>query len=255
MGNLLFKRTNTHRGYRRVISPANTDLKYLSYSRLILDRELPEVTLDTGEEEWSLMCAGGSGEIEVSGASYKCAKHDSFYIPRRQKFTVRTSGFVDFVIASAPAERDTSFCAIPFAEVSGVHHGSTDNSTHRIIWTPIGDKVDACRLLCGFTEGDSGHWTSWPPHEHGSTREEIYVYELPAPGFGIQLVFNDIFHPEHMEVVTDGDAVVIPSGYHPNVAAPGTKMKFYWLMAGIRPDKDREWADVVVHPHYQGMKI
>lgn len=255
MGNFLFKQTNKQLGYHRVISPENTELTLLSYSRLILNKDLPQITLDTNGEEWSLICAGGNGSVNIEGKNYLLGKHDSIYIPRNKKFHVTTQSFIDIIIASAPVERDSIVQTVYFKDLKGVSHGLAETSSHRIIWTPIGSNVDASRLLCGFTLGDNGHWTSWPPHEHTKSREEIYVFEIPAPGFGIQFVFNDIRNMEHMEVVMDGDAVVIPWGYHPNVAAPGSRMKFYWLMAGITPEKDREWADVKVHPDYTGIEI
>ena len=37
---------------------------------------------------------------------------------------------------------------------------------------------------------------------------------------GIQMVY-DLNEPEIVEVVREGDVVVMPKGYHPNVAAPG----------------------------------
>jgi len=45
----------------------------------------------------------------------------------------------------------------------------------------------------------------------------------------------------------ENDAVIIPKGYHPNVAAPGCGVNFIWMMAGIHPDIDRKWAAVGVH--------
>jgi 5-deoxy-D-glucuronate isomerase len=49
--------------------------------------------------------------------------------------------------------------------------------------------------------------------------EEIYVYvDMPAPAFGMQLVYTDEISPAEVEVVREGDAVLLPAGYHPNVS-------------------------------------
>jgi len=57
--------------------------------------------------------------------------------------------------------------------------------------------------------------------------EEMYVYfDMPEPGYGIQLVYNDTQYPELVTVVRDGDAVLMPSGYHPNVSVPGHRSRF-----------------------------
>src|SRR5262249_60334817 len=85
----------------------------------------------------------------------------------------------------------------------------------------IGKNVQARRLLAGLTISEPGNWTSWPPHEHAAMLEEMYVYtQMPPPGFGIQFVYTDTKEPELATIVRDGDAVLMPRGYHPNVAAP-----------------------------------
>jgi 5-deoxy-D-glucuronate isomerase len=71
-------------------------------------------------------------------------------------------------------------------------------------------------LLLGFTFSEPGNWTSWPPHEHAQMLEEMYVYfNMPAPAYGLQLVYNNTEYPELVVPVRDGDAVLMPSGYHP----------------------------------------
>jgi hypothetical protein len=70
--------------------------------------------------------------------------------------------------------------------------------------------------------------------------EEMYVYfNMPAPAFGIQLVYNQTEYPELVTVVREGDAVLRPSGYHPNVAVPGHPICFLWAMAAHREGEDR----------------
>ena len=92
--------------------------------------------------------------------------------------------------------------------------------------------MQAGRLLLGFTRSVPGNWTSWPPHEHTEMLEEVYVYfDMPPPAFGIQLVYTSPDTPEFVGVVRDGDAVLMPAGYHPNVAAPGHSINFIWMMA------------------------
>ena len=85
----------------------------------------------------------------------------------------------------------------------------------------LGSNIHAGRLVAGVTRSLPGNWTSWPPHEHAAMLEEIYVYiDMPAPSFGLQLVYTDEISPAEVEVVREGDAVLLPEGYHPNVAIP-----------------------------------
>jgi NAD(P)-dependent dehydrogenase (short-subunit alcohol dehydrogenase family) len=52
--------------------------------------------------------------------------------------------------------------------------------------------------------------------------EEAYLYiDMPEPSFGVQFVYTDPQKPELVQVVREGDCVLMPKGYHPNVAAPG----------------------------------
>jgi 5-deoxy-glucuronate isomerase len=103
----------------------------------------------------------------------------------------------------------------------------------------------------GFTKSLPGNWTSWPPHEHTELLEEVYVYfDMPAPAFGIQLVYTEPEKPEFVSIVRDGDAVLMPAGYHPNVAAPGHGINFIWMMAAHREVEDRKFGVVNVQPGF-----
>jgi 5-deoxy-glucuronate isomerase len=108
----------------------------------------------------------------------------------------------------------------------------------RTIRTILGPADDAGRLIVGETINPPGNWSSYPPHKHDRQAppeevalEEVYFYRLrPKDGFGVQIVYGD--GPERALVVHDGDAVAIPSGYHPVVAAPGYELYYLWVMAG-----------------------
>ena len=101
----------------------------------------------------------------------------------------------------------------------------------------IGKNVQAGRIMAGVTFSAPGNWTSWPPHEHAALLEEAYLYiDMPAPAFGVQFVYTDKTTPELATMVREGDVVLMPQGYHPNVAAPGGSINFLWMMAAnVRP--------------------
>jgi 5-deoxy-glucuronate isomerase len=50
--------------------------------------------------------------------------------------------------------------------------------------------------------------------------------------------------------VRDGDAVLMPAGYHPNVAAPGHSINFIWMMAARNEVTDRLFGVVNVQPGF-----
>ncbi|MCK7529244.1 MAG: 5-deoxy-glucuronate isomerase [Ignavibacteriales bacterium] len=95
--------------------------------------------------------------------------------------------------------------------------------------------VEAGRLMAGVTWSDPGNWTSWPPHEHADLAEELYVYyDMPPEAFGIQLVYTDKLEPERIEMVRDGDVVIMPQGLPPERRHPGAP-DFVPLGDGGRP--------------------
>ncbi len=108
--------------------------------------------------------------------------------------------------------------------------------------------------MAGVTFSEQGNWTSWPPHEHAAMLEEAYLYiDMPAPAFGIQLVYTNPREPELATIVRDGDVVMMPQGYHPNVAAPGGPINFLWMMAAVREDDDRQYGVVNVQPDFSNL--
>jgi 5-deoxy-glucuronate isomerase len=115
----------------------------------------------------------------------------------------------------------------------------------------LGKNVEAGRLVAGFTMSEPGNWSSWPPHEHAAMLEEMYVYfDMPEPAFAIQMVYENTEYPELLTVVRDGDAVLMPAGYHPNVSVPGHRMCFLWAMAAHREKLDRQFGVVHVQPGF-----
>ena len=73
---------------------------------------------------------------------------------------------------------------------------------------------------------------------------------MPAPAFGLQLVYTDAKEPEIATIVREGDVVLMPQGYHPNVAAPGGSINFLWMMAANREREDRQYGVVNVQPEF-----
>ena len=118
----------------------------------------------------------------------------------------------------------------------------------------IGANVEAGRILAGVTFSSPGNWTSWPPHEHGRMLEEAYLFiDMPAPSFGVQFVYTNPEKPELVQVVREGDCVLMPRGYHPNVAAPGGQINFLWMLAAMREGEDRQYGVVNVQPEYAAL--
>ena len=247
--------TNASKGRTRAVAPGTTAARHLHYGRIILDARDQPLKFTTGEQETGLVCLQGRATIKTSGQAFELTKYDSLYIPRDAEVEVSPSSEgCDLAELSAQVDNKYPLQFVPFTEVqkdSGLHFKAGGPSAERELNVLIGKNVQAGRILAGVTFSQPGNWTSWPPHEHAAMLEEAYLYiDMPAPAWGIQLVYTNPQSPELAVVVREGDCVLMPQGYHPNVAAPGGSINFLWMMAANREGEDRQFGVVNVQPEY-----
>lgn len=251
---VVFRRTNAHKGRHMAVTPSNSATRYLSYGRIRLDSEVPEVSFAAGAEEVGLVCLKGSAAVRVDGQAFTLGRYDAMYIPRDAQVQVRTSDAADIAEFRAPVEHRYPLRHVPYSEVTadpGLHFKTGGPSSSRTLNMLLAKNVEAGRLMAGVTWSEPGHWTSWPPHEHAALAEELYVYyDMPPEAFGIQMVYTDKMEPERIEMVRDGDVVIMPKGFHPNVSIPGYPISFLWIMAADRERDDRRFGVVNVHPDF-----
>ena len=277
--------TGSRRGRHLSITPDNTAARHLHFGRIVTDEPL---TFSTEDRETALICLKGSATVVPSSAasrhrrpasgekgeggpspreagrgwreapgegSYDLAPYDALYLPRDTQVTLQPGNQgCDFAELSAPVENRYPVQLVRFKDVqndAALHFATGGASAQREINILIGKNVEAGRILAGVTFSKPGNWTSWPPHEHARMLEEAYLYiDMPSPGWGLQLVYNDPRDPELVAVVREGDVVLMPQGYHPNVSAPGGTINFLWMMAAIREGDDRQFGVVNVQPEY-----
>lgn len=254
MDKMVFRKTNQHRGRRISVTPSNSTNRHLSYGRILLDGSQPSVTFSDGVQETALICLAGRATVAVAGKHFDLVQYDSIYIPRDSQIEVTTPSQVDFAEFSADVDNLYPLQVVRYAELAkdpSLKFTTGHPGQQRHLNICIGKNVQAGRLLVGFTFSEPGNWTSWPPHEHAQMLEEMYVYfNMPAPAYGLQLVYNNTEYPELVVPVRDGDAVLMPSGYHPNVAVPGHSIGFLWAMAAHREQLDRQFGVVNVQPGF-----
>jgi len=251
---MVFRKTHQKVGRNLFVTPANSTNRHLSYARIILNQTTPSVSFDNGSRETGLICLSGSAVLSVAGASFSFGQYDSIYIPRDSRIDITTTASVDFAEFSCDVEGRYPLQFVAYAEISKdpklkFSTGKPGQSRHLNIC--LGNNVQAGRLLAGFTISEPGNWTSWPPHEHAKMLEEMYVYiNMPAPAYGLQLVYKDTDYPELVVPVREGDAVLMPAGYHPNVAVPGHNIAFLWAMGAHREKEDRQFGVVNIQPDF-----
>jgi 5-deoxy-glucuronate isomerase len=244
--------TGARHGRHITVTPETSSARHLHFGRIVLDAAEAPVSFSTDGRETGFICLKGTASIEVNGATYGLDRYDALYVPRDSAITV--SGSCDVAEIAAPVTKHYPVQLVRFADVqndSTLHFHTGGPSSERDVNIVLGKNIDAGRILAGVTFSRPGNWTSWPPHEHARMLEEAYLYiDMPEPGWGLQLVYNDPRNPELVAVVHEGDVVLMPQGYHPNVSAPGGTINFLWMMAAIREGDDRQFGVVNVQPEY-----
>jgi len=248
--------TNRAKGRNISVKPGATAARYLHYGRIILDAG-ESLKFANADHETGLVCLKGKATILVGGGRFEFAPYDSIYIPRDSQIEVTAIGeeACDFAEISAPVENKYPLKFVSFSEDvrkdSTLHFIAGQPPIQRDLNVLLGKNVEAGRIMYGVTFSSEGNWTSFPPHEHAAMLEEAYLYiDMPAPSFGIQMVYTDFDKPELVQVVREGDVVLMPQGNHPNVAAPGGSINFLWMMAANREVVDRQFGVVNVQPEF-----
>lgn len=258
----LLHRVPPRAGLVNVIPREKAGLEYLEFDLLRLN-ETDTWEGDTGGYEAALVILGGECDIASGDELWEGlgsrgdvfeGKATAVYLPPGRPVAVKAlDGGVQIAVCKAVAESGGLPQVVPPDEVKSRTVGA--HNWKREVQDIIGDNVRAQRLLVGETYNEPGAWSSYPPHKHDVAAppdevklEEIYYFRVhPAQGFGIQRIYGADGLDE-VYAIRDGDAAVIPCGYHPVAAAPGYRVYYLWMLAGperiMRPhdDPDHAWV-------------
>lgn len=199
-------------------------------------------TFSTPDEETVVVLQEGRGTFEAAGRTWKVSRTGVFVerasaiiLPPGTELTITADTPLEAILVSAPAPAggEVAFFGPDDVQVNARGRGSYAREVHDIcVRDPFGR-----RLMVGETFNPPGNWSSFPPHKHDGrdgepTLEEVYHYRIDPPqGFGHQMLYtNDGESTTH--IVRDGDAVLLPYGYHPVSAPPGYRLYYLWAMAG-----------------------
>jgi 5-deoxy-glucuronate isomerase len=247
-------KTHEGKGRRTAVAPGSTAARYLHYGRITLAAGDEAIKFNSDDHEIGLICLNGKATVKADGEAFDLDRYDAVYIPRDSEIEVDAPEGCDVAEVSAPVARRYPLKFVSYKEVRQnpkLHLIAGKPPAERDLNVLIGANVEAGRIMAGVTFSTPGNWTSWPPHEHSKLLEEAYLFiDMPAPSFGVQFVYTDPNKPELVQVVREGDCVLMPQGYHPNVAAPGGQINFLWMMAAIKEGEDRLYGVVNVQPEY-----
>ncbi|HKE55341.1 MAG TPA: 5-deoxy-glucuronate isomerase [Pyrinomonadaceae bacterium] len=249
-------KTHQGKGRRTSVAPGATAARYLHYGRITLAGQDAPIKFNSQDHEIGLICLKGKATVTASGETFHLDQYDAVYVSRDAEIEVQADGDqgCDLAEVSAPVAQHYPTKFVSYKEVRQnpkLHLIAGKPPAERDLNVLIGANVEAGRIMAGVTFSTPGNWTSWPPHEHSKLLEEAYLFiDMPAPSFGVQFVYTDPNQPELVQVVREGDCVLMPQGYHPNVAAPGGQINFLWMMAAIKEGEDRLYGVVNVQPEY-----
>ena len=209
--------------------------------RLCLDAGASESYVSDAEETVIVLQQGagafavGERHWPISRAGVFEERATALYLPAGRMVTVHASRPLEAILVSTPAAPGGEPYLVGPSDIHPQARGRDvyAREVHEIFVTD----PYARRLMVGETFNPPGHWSSFPPHKHDGrdgepVLEEIYHYRIdPAQGFGHQMLYSaDGERVTH--VVADGDAVLLPYGYHPVSAPPGYRLYYLWAMAG-----------------------
>jgi 5-deoxy-glucuronate isomerase len=224
-----------------------------------------QARFERADQETVVVLQHGAGELAAGGGSWEVARADVFAEPATAlllppgvalEATATRDLEAILISAPAPARPGAEPVLLRPADVEILDRGRDGfrREVHNLFVTD----PHAQRLLVGETFNPPGGWSSFPPHKHDGkngepTLEEVYHYRIDPPqGFGHQTLYTRQdahgWVEEITHLVRDGDAVVIPYGYHPVSAPPGYRLYYLWALAGeerrlaLFEDPDHRWV-------------
>ena len=189
-----------------------------------------KITVTSGDITWRGM--GGRKDV-FSGMPY------ALYLPLDARGEVTAEfGVAEFALCRCRASRSFPPRLI-FPEEVEVEVRGAENATRQINHIVKPD-FPADRILVVEVYTPSGNWSSYPPHKHDvhdPPREvdldEIYFYKVDKPeGYAIQRLYTYDGRRDETLTVRDNQAVLVPDGYHPVVAAHGYHVYYLNVLGG-----------------------
>ncbi|RDI95320.1 5-deoxy-glucuronate isomerase [Meiothermus sp. QL-1] len=247
-------------GRVRVAMEPQGGWRYLRFRVLALEPGEVEQGQTEGEE-MALVPLAGRVEVEAEGQVFELCRSDVFrelpqvlYLPPGTAYRLQAQSHAELALGGAPAEGLFPLRLFQPQEMRVEMRGG--GNALRQVNHILGPELPAERLILYEVYTPSGFWSGWPPHRHdgrlGSLYlEETYYYRIqPAHGFAIHRNYSPEDGLDELLLVQDGDLVLVPKGYHPVAAPPGSNVYYLNYMAGearlearaTPPVDDPRWA-------------
>jgi 5-deoxy-glucuronate isomerase len=240
-------KTPDEHGHVMTITPESAGWKYVGFQVYSL-KAGDQLRQNTADREVCIVFLTGIGDVITSQSAWKQVGRRmnvfekippyAVYISSDDFFEIQATTELEVAICQAPSQK-TYEARIITPEQMSVEtrgYGNLERQIHNIL--PDTEPADSLLVVEVFTPG--GHWSSYPPHKHDrnnlqeeSLLEETYYYRIqPEQGFAVQRVYTDDESLNETLIVNNGDAVLVPKGYHPVSAPPGYEVYYLNVMAG-----------------------
>jgi 5-deoxy-glucuronate isomerase len=213
--------------------------------------------------EMCLVVMSGLADVEISGermekiggraSVFEDSAPGAVYVQAGVGWTLTAVTAVELAVCSAPGAGKIAPRQIDADRMIQEIRGSGTNLRRVRNILPESEPAESLLVVEVITPG--GHWSSYPPHKHDTwadeletVLEETYYHRLnPPQGFAFQRVYTDDRSLDQTMTVQDGDAVMVPRGYHPVGAPHGYSLYYLNVMAGpqrkwiFRNDPAHDW--------------
>ncbi|MFC0333772.1 5-deoxy-glucuronate isomerase [Paenibacillus sepulcri] len=244
------------------ITPESAGWTYVGFEVYRLEAG-QTLSRETGDKEVCLVLLSGKANVKTADQEWRNIGQRmsvferippySVYVPNDNRYELEALTELELAVCAAPGYGSHGARLIgPDAvgvEVRG--QGNIERLVHNIL--PEQEPADSLLVVEVFTP--EGHWSSYPPHKHDrdalpdeSLLEETYYFRVqPEQGFAMQRVYTDDRSLDETLAVQNGQAVLVPRGYHPVGAPAGYDVYYLNVMAGpsrvwkFHNDPAHEW--------------
>ncbi|AEB11686.1 5-deoxy-glucuronate isomerase [Marinithermus hydrothermalis] len=253
-------RPQKNRGVLVEVTPQQAGWRYLWFKAVRLETG-EAYAEETAGHEVALVPLAGTARIEANGEQFLLERRSVFaelphvlYLPPGTRYRIEAQTAFECALGGAPARgRYPLRCFKPEEMKVEIRGGA--NATRQVNHV-LGPHLPAERLILFEVYTPSGFWSGWPPHRHdgrmGSAYlEETYYYKItPKHGFAIHRNYTKDTDLDECLLARDGDLILVPEGYHPVAAPPGSNVYYLNYLAGelldearaTPPKDDPDWA-------------
>ncbi len=254
-----------------VVTPATAGWTYSGLRVLALEPGV-ERSIETGDTEMIVLplsatdivvTVHGQDTFTIEGRTSVFARVTDFcYVGRDTRFGIESASGGEVALATARCERSLPPRYGPADGVAIEIRGAGPATRQVNNFASPETWGHADRLMCVELLTPDGNWSSYPPHRHDDSpdcpvnNEEIYYFrigraastEVDPEGFGMHRTYTPDGEIDDNLVVRDGDAYLVPRGYHgPCIAAPGYTMYYLNVLAGPGGERSMAFCDDPTH--------